>query len=351
MRTFETIFQLVFLAIMIMKKILIIRFSSIGDIVLTSPIPKILGENIENAEIHFLTKKGFAPLIAYNPFISKVHTFDNDKLDEVIESLKKENFDFILDLHNNLRTLRIKWALRKASATFDKRSIARFLYTKLRMRNIKIANVTDRYIAAATKCLAHFGYTERIESPQLAFYFPQDLSPTLSGDFDFSSAYAIVLGATYETKKWLPAYFATLIESLQRPVVFIGGKEEQESLSFITQQISVPYFDAVGKFSLLEASYIMGKTQFVIAHDTGFMHIAAALGMKIFSLWGSTSPQLGFAPYKADNTSLEVTNLACHPCSKMGTKTCPKGHFKCMKELYPETVMAAIQTHIAISHL
>lgn len=338
-----------------MKKILLIRFSSIGDIVLTSPVPHFLKDNIQNVEIHYLTKPSFVSLLQYNPDITKIHLLHNNDLSSVIEALKKENFDFVIDLHNNLRTFRIKLALQKPSATFDKKSLQRYFYTKWKRRNMEISHVVDRYLDAARKCMSmlyqkkiDFELIERNNKAQkLFFFYPETIDEKVNQlNFDFSKAYSIVLGATFFTKKWLPVYFVEMIQKLGIPIVLIGGKEEREAADFILKNINLPYFDAIGNYSLLEAAAIMKRTRFVVAHDTGFMHIAAAFQMKIFSLWGATSPKLGFAPYHTENISLEVNELACHPCSKMGTKTCPKGHFKCMKELYPSLVIKKIQENI-----
>lgn len=335
-----------------MKKILLIRFSSIGDIVLTSPVPHFLKKNIQEVEIHYLTKSSFVSLIQYNPDIAKIHLLQNDDLSAVIEELKKENFDYIIDLHNNLRTFRIKLALQKPSATFDKERLQRYFHTKWNRRNIEISHVVDRYLDAARKCLRSTELRSVVSATELrttglTFFYPEAIDNQINQlSFDFSQAYSIVLGATFFTKKWLPSYFVEMIQKLGIPIVLIGGKEEREAADFILKNINVPYFDAIGNHSLLEAAAIMKRTRFVVAHDTGFMHIAAAFQMKIFSLWGSTSPKLGFAPYNTENISLEVNELACHPCSKMGTKTCPKGHFKCMKELYPDFVVKKIQENI-----
>ena len=130
-----------------MKKVLVIRFSSIGDIVLTTPILRCLKRQMEDVEIHYLTKKTFANLLVNNPYISKVHCFNTD-LNLIIEDLKKENFDCIIDLHKNIRTFRVKMKLKVPSFTFNKLNIEKWLLVKLKINILPKVHIVDRYFKA-----------------------------------------------------------------------------------------------------------------------------------------------------------------------------------------------------------
>ncbi len=328
-------------------KILIIRFSAIGDIILTSPVIRTLRNNFPDAEIHFFTKKGMEDLLRYNPYLSEIHLLEKDNLSAKIKELRKINFDYIFDLHNNLRTFWIKMCLRKTTFSFKKQNWDRYLFTKWKMRNREIRHVVDRYLDTCRNFERETGFTLKYDKKGLDFFISEEETKKTIKVFKNlkkNFLYSVVLGATHKTKKWLPAYFIQLLNNLNMPVILLGGKSEIGEAEEITSQLNCTYYNSVGKHSLLESAYLMSQTRFVLTHDTGFMHIAAALGMKIISLWGSTSPDLGFAPYMADNISLEMKDLACHPCSKIGLATCPEGHFRCMKDLLPEKVEEAIHS-------
>lgn len=326
-------------------KILIIRFSSIGDIVLTSPVIRTLRQNFPEAQIHFFTKKAYSDLVIHNPYISQVHFLEKDNLALKIKELQNLHFDYIFDLHHNLRSFRIKLALRKPAFTFQKQNWERYLFTKWKLKDTKIRHVVDRYLHTCKefeqKTGNHFQYDEK----GLDFFIPpnETFPPLFDNNISLSNAITVVLSATHATKKWLPEYFISLLNDLNMPVILLGGKSEITESETIAKQLTCPYFNSVGKYSLLQSAALMTQTRFVLTHDTGFMHIAAALGMKIFSLWGSTSPELGFAPFKAQNISLEIKDLYCHPCSKIGLDKCPEGHYKCMKDLLPEKVKEIIK--------
>ena len=121
----------------------------------------------------------------------------------------------------------------------------------------------------------------------------------------------------------------------------MGGREEQEDGTTLAQGDPVRIYNACGKFSLHESAAILRRAHVVITHDTGLMHIAAALRKPILSLWGNTVPAFGMYPYYGkpglatipSSYMLEVKNLSCRPCSKIGYAACPKKHFRCMQEI------------------
>ena len=155
---------------------------------------------------------------------------------------------------------------------------------------------------------------------------------------------AVVLGANHNTKKYPLENFPPLLNQLGKPLLLIGGPAEKEDARFIAKNIKNEYFNAVGTQGLLESAALMKQCSMVITHDTGFMHIAAAFGMKVFSIWGNTVPEFGMTPYKTDFIAAEVKGLACRPCHKLGHPTCPKGHFDCMRKQTPEKLAERIST-------
>lgn len=316
--------------------------------VLCAPAINLLRHHLgQDAELHFLTKAAFAPLLAPNPKLSRIHSLKAD-LSETIRELRAENFDYVLDLHQSLRSLRVLLALRKPFSVFDKLSFRRWLFTRFRLRHLLISHVCERYTEAAKKCLQYLHIPLQADFVAELDFFLSEAAEVRAEqlDFPFEGSYAVVLGATHATKKWLPAYFLETINRLGLPVVLLGGKAERKEAEEIIAGIKVPFFDAVGGFDLQTSAAMLSRTRFVLTHDTGFMHIAAAFRKPVFALWGSTAPSLGFAPYQTQHIPLELADLACHPCSKMGTANCPQGHFNCMRQLSPELVVSALQAYL-----
>jgi len=315
-------------------KFLIIRFSSIGDIVLTTPVIRNLRKKFPAATIHFLTKKKFASLISSNPYVDKVLQLEGD-LDEIISELRSENYDHIIDLHNNLRTFRIKNSLRKVpSHTFRKLNFKKWIYTNFKINLMPKEHIVDRYLAT----LKSFGVIN--DRLGLDFFIPKN-EAIKESDLPFSHSHgfiAIVIGAAHYTKKLPVEKIKELAEKIEFPIVLLGGKEDYENGEIIAQSDSVKIYNACGKFSLNESADILRKSTLVISHDTGLMHIAAAFKKNILSVWGNTVPSFGMVPYKTDYTVFQVNKLLCRPCSKTGFPSCPLGHFRCMNDQPIETI-------------
>lgn len=319
-----------------MSKFLIIRFSSIGDIVLTSPVIRSLKQAFPEAEIHFLTKKAYAPLLDPNPYIDHIHAFDGD-WKSCVSGLKKHRFAHIFDLHRNLRSLRVKLALRRPSTTFNKQNINKYLLTKPLLRPLTgdIAHIVERYGAT----LHPLGI--QLDQQGLDFFLPEgkelEAQQILQNHLKTSQpALAIVLGATHRTKRWTPAHFTALLNKRGESAVLLGGPDIREEANKIIAGLNIPFLDAVGKYDLFTSTALMKQCKQVITHDTGLMHIAAAFQQPMITLWGNTVPEFGMAPYKAEHVVKEVEGLSCRPCSKIGFGDCPKGHFRCMEELEVE---------------
>ena len=316
-----------------MNKFLIIRFSSIGDIVLTSPVVRSLKQAFPDAELHFLTKQSYAKLLEPNPYIDQIHAFNGD-WSAMINDLKKHHFSHIFDLHRNLRSLRVKLAVRRPYSTFNKQNINKYLLTKPMLRALtgNIAHVVDRYGAT----LHPLGI--QLDQQGLDFFLPdgkeEEAKQILQDHFQSSSpSLAVVLGATHRTKRWIPTHFQSFLNQNGQSAVLLGGPDIRHEADEIIAGLKVPFLDAVGKYDLFTSAALMKQCQQVITHDTGLMHIAAAFQQPMITLWGNTVPEFGMTPYKATHEIREVEGLSCRPCSKIGHGECPKGHFRCMKEL------------------
>jgi len=330
------------------KKVLIIRFSSIGDIVLTSPVPRSLKKSHPDYEVHFLSKKSNKDLLIHNPHIDKLHIL-KDSLEETIKELKQEKFDYILDLHHNLRSFIIKFRLGVKARSFPKENWAKYKMVRFKNREIKLDHIVERYAAT----LALVG--SELDEEGLELHLPESLEgkaeELLKKNLGAVSSkpLAIVLGAKHATKRWPSSHFIELINKLGEAVVLIGGPDAKEEAGEISHAVQTPVYNSVGQLSLLESAALLKQCRAVVAHDTGFMHIAAAFQMEIYSLWGNTVPEFGMTPYKSPHEILEVKNLDCRPCSKIGFDQCPKGHFSCMQDQKAEMVVEKIRRGISKS--
>ena len=317
------------------QKVLIIRFSSIGDIVLASPVIRCVKQQLPNAEVHFLSKQSFKAVTEANPYIDKFFYLDGD-LNTLIDELTKENYDYIIDLHKNYRTLRIKRALKCPSFTYKKQSIAKFILTKLHLNFMSGRHITDRSLDTV-KPLGIIN-----DGKGLDYFLPKSLNVSIH-DLPTPHQFgyiAIVIGASYYTKKLPINKLQELCTQIDYPIVLIGGKEDADEGAEIAKIAPFKIYNGCGKFSLNESAWLVKESKLVISHDTGLQYIACAFKKKVFALWGGTSPKLDVEPYYYANEmgvqinslykNYIVPNLSCQPCSNFGTKTCPKKHFKCM---------------------
>ncbi|MDP4148252.1 MAG: glycosyltransferase family 9 protein [Bacteroidota bacterium] len=311
-------------------KFLIIRFSSIGDIVLTTPVIRCLRQQIATAEIHYLTKKAFTPILTANPYIDKLHVLEDD-LATVLDTLRQEDFDYVIDLHHNLRTLRVKRGLGKQAFSFDKLNVGKWLYTTFKWNRLPAKHIVDRYLDTVA------GFGVRNDGAGLDYFIPPS---ELVKEEDIPTSHqagyiGLVIGAALATKK-LPLHklkeFCTL---LAHPVILLGGPEDAATGAELAAIDPIKIYNSCGRFSLNESADLVRRAKLIVSHDTGLMHIAAAFRKPVISVWGNTVPEFGMSPYygaiPVAGQFMEVHGLSCRPCSKIGYKKCPRGHFKCME--------------------
>lgn len=311
-------------------KILIVRFSSIGDIVLTTPVIRCVKQQL-GAEVHFLTKPGFAGLLEENPHIDKLWALEDDYVG-LIRKLKQEKFDYLIDLHKNLRTWRLALQLRVKRLTYHKATFEKLLMVKFKINLLPKKHVTERYLESVKKLGVKY------DGQGLDYFIPEGTKNRLT---EVNGSYiAAVIGATHFTKRLPEENWVNFINSTDRNIVLVGGKTEMEAAKNIVARTGHNVIDMVGKTNLQESALLLKNAERVISNDTGMMHIAAALRKPIVSIWGGTLWEYGFWPFYPDgmnlNKSLEVKGLSCRPCSKFGRDDCPKKHFKCMKEIIVE---------------
>jgi len=320
-------------------KVLVVRFSSIGDIVLTTPVVRCLKQQIPDAEIHFLTKKKFKTILSENPYIDQLHTIDKS-IDELIPTLKSLKFDYLIDLHNNLRTRTLAWKLGTTTYRFPKFNIQKWLYVQFKINQLPNIHVVDRYFEAVKSLSVHNDLI-----PCDYYITPEDvidLKQTL--DLEPNTYIAFAIGAQFATKRLPNHKIKEICTKISLPIVLLGGPEDSKNGAEISAEL--PHvINACGKFSLNQSASIVQQAKTIITHDTGLMHIASAFEKQIISIWGNTTPAIGMYPYmprKKDFSVHEVPNLSCRPCSKIGFKACPKKHFNCMENQDVEAIVKSV---------
>jgi len=316
-------------------RFLFIRFSSIGDIVLTSPVVRCLKKQLQGAVIHYVTKSIYADILCNNPYIDKVFVYDNN-LKELADQLKEENYDYIIDLHHNLRTLQLKSKLKIIDFSFKKLNIQKWLMVNFKINRLPELHIVDRYLDTVKL------FDIENDNKGLDFFIPEkdemNLSkiPEIAQFIKQHKGYiALVIGAKHFTKRMPVEKLVTICQKINYPVVILGGKEDESVGKEIVQKVGSKVFNVTGKYNLNQSASLIRQSKCVITHDTGLMHIAAAFQKKIISIWGNTIPAFGMYPYFPDKESImvEVKDLKCRPCSKIGFKKCPKKHFRCMMDI------------------
>lgn len=314
---------------------------------MTTPVIRCLRKQLPDAKIHFLTKQAFRGIVADNPYIDKIHTL-GDSFDLMLHELLTEEYDYIIDLHHNLRTLRIKRFLKGVKVfSFNKLNIEKYIYTNLKVNLLPRKHIVDRNL----ETVRSLGVTD---DGQGLDYFIAEKDVVDNKDLPTAHLHgyiAVVIGAALATKK-LPIHkLKELCAAIDHPLILLGGEEDYEDGKAIAAIDDVKIYNACGKFNLNESADLVRRSKLVITHDTGLMHIAAALQKPIISVWGNTVPAFGMYPYygkfsKQHYDVVEVNKLWCRPCSKIGYKKCPKGHFKCMKQIAVNDIINLVQLRL-----
>lgn len=325
-------------------KILVLRFSSIGDIVLTTPVLRGIHKQL-GADLHYATKAQYLPLLEANPYLKRIYVLKNS-LWALATQLRKERYDYIIDLHHNLRTFVLKKMLGVQAYSFYKLNLRKWLYVHFKWPPLPALHVVDRY----WRTVAPLGVEPDAEG--LDYFIPvgQGLGPEVLPPAFHKGYVAYAIGGKWATKKLPLQQMIQLCDKINRPVLLLGGPEDatqgaaiadvfaghrntklMQDLQILNKHTQI--YNGCGRFSLHEAASLLRAADCVFSHDTGMMHIAAAFKKPIVSIWCSTVPAFGMYPYRTHFTVLERRGLSCRPCSKIGYAHCPKGHARCMQEI------------------
>lgn len=320
------------------RRVLVVRLSAIGDIVLTTPVLAELHRALPQARIDFCTKAPFAPLVASNPAVASVVT---------PESLPPGTaYDLVLDLQNNrcsralVRKLDARMVRRYHKRNWKKVLLVRF---KINVSN-GYHSVVERYGEALA------GLAPKITAPCSLSPSPEDRAFAAASLGADSPVLALCFGANHFTKRYPLERFARIIEivAAQTParVLLLGGKEDEPEaekiIAALPEAARSRVLSLAGKATLMQSAALLSGVDAVLTNDTGLMHIASAFGKKLFVIFGSSVKAFGFMPWGAEYELFENEGLACRPCSHIGRSACPKGHFRCMTEIAPERIAGRI---------
>jgi heptosyltransferase-2 len=290
--------------------------------------------------VHFLTKKEYLPVLRGNPYIDKIHILDGN-MHALLQSLKMEQFDYILDLHRNFRSVRVRSALKIMSFPFNKINLAKFLMIRFKINRLPDKHIVDRYMETTRL------FDVSNDGKGLDYFIPVEDEVKISSlPEPFRSGYiAFVVGAMHATKQMPLEKMMNLCRNLDLPVILLGGQKEAVMGREIEQQAGDQVLNTCGKYNINQSASLIKQSRVVITHDTGLMHIAAAFHKKILSVWGHTIPEFGMYPYLPDRASkiFEVAGLSCRPCTKIGKKKCPRGHFRCMNDIDYKEIISTVK--------
>ena len=327
-------------------RILILRLSSIGDILLSTPFIQQVRNRFKDGHISYIVKKEFADLLKENPHINELIKFDSSLgiagLLDMAKDLKNNKYDIVFDLHNNMRTNRLTSAIKSSHITkIKKNKIKRafLVYFKINLFN-KVKTAAEKYLQTGER------YSIEDNNEKLQLFFDGQTNETVelllqNNDLKKKQYICIAPGAAHFTKIWPFEYMekliAVILQENKYKIVVLGGPKEKNILSAYESSKDVVSF--CGETSLLESAGILKHSRGIISNDSGLMHMAAAVGVPLIALFGSTVEELGFFPYRANASILQVNNLWCRPCTHIGRSKCPLGHFNCMRQISVEQVL------------
>lgn len=330
--------------------------SSIGDIILTSPLVRQLRENFPEAQIDFLVRSEYADLVKFNPHLSHILQYDIQTgwkgLRELKEFIGEQGYAVVLDLHRNLRSYYLrKISPRPIVLKVNKNRLIRFLLVKFKLNFYErlyehIPSVAGKYLRAASD-LCQFKNDLKLE-----LFLPQNIADKgkqLWKKLEKEN-FAVIMapGARHFTKRWPSEMYSELIANIHQTygwrTLLVGSSAETSLIQAIQEKAGTKACESVaGYFGLLETAALIKAASVFISNDSGLMHVAAAYQIPQIAIFGSTVRELGFFPINPNSEVIENQGLECRPCTHIGRKSCPKKHFKCMLEITPAKVLDAFK--------
>ncbi|MBE0538247.1 MAG: glycosyltransferase family 9 protein [Ignavibacterium sp.] len=307
-----------------LKKILIIRLSSLGDILLTTPFVRTIKTQFPKIKIDMLIREEYADVIKFNPYLNNKLFFKKNDQDynRLIEQLRDSRYELVIDLQNNLRSKKVASSLNIKTVKFDKRSFDKFLLVKFKINKLKQAPpIPVRYSSTINDF--------KLDKEGLDLFTDKSASTII---LDKKNLIGFCPGARHFTKRWPEKYFVELGNLLINngySLALFGGKIDKEICARLSHEIP-GIIDLSNEDDLLQTAADMKLCEAVVCNDSGLMHVASAVKTNVIAIFGSSVKVFGFAPYNCNNLILENNFLNCRPCSHIGRSSCPKKHFDCM---------------------
>jgi lipopolysaccharide heptosyltransferase II len=326
-------------------RILIIRLSAMGDIILTTALIRLVRKKFPNATIDFLCAKQFSEIFAHNPHLNSVLKYDKSKRAGEIVAWRNEHikengkFDILIDLHNNLRSTIFRGGIAENYYVFKKNRFRKLSLVFFKKAVGLVRQIPDIYLDTVKDLeVVDDGLGLELWLESDGDNYPHKVKKNKE-----AKKIALAPGARHFTKRWPPDKFIDLIDLLKAKyplaeIVLIGGKSDKAITDQILAESQHTVTDCTSSVSILKTAEVIDSCDLLIVNDTGVMHMAAARQVPIIAIFGSTTADFGFAPYRAEHKIIEQ-KLACRPCTHVGRRFCPKKHFKCMLDIAPERVL------------
>ncbi|MFN2432603.1 MAG: glycosyltransferase family 9 protein [Gemmatimonadota bacterium] len=352
------------------SQILVLRLSSIGDVLLATPLVRVLRREYPGARLRFLVKPAYAELLRLNPRLDEVLTWPLDGAGGEVESarlagvlstkvrtlagrIREGGSLWLVDLQASPRSRVFRALLRPERAFGYRKDYAR--------RHLLVRAGVDRYPQPPPSVAEkYFGAVEalgmRPDGNGLELVVGDEAERTAEALLASGAGrwVAVAPGARWATKRWPAESFASAAHELarggDRGVAVLGSAEDRQAAAGVMRALAsaaVPVLDLAGRLELLEAAAVLARCDLLLANDSGAAHLAAAMRVPVVALFGSTVPQFGFAPYGTASRVVGVAGLPCRPCTHVGRPACPLGHFRCMREIAPAAVATAARELLA----
>ncbi len=332
-----------------LKKILIIRLSAMGDVLLTTPLIRRLKQQFPDCEIDFLVKEAYATLIKDNPSLHYTWTLYSEKglwgFVHLCRQIQKKKYDGIIDLQVNVRSFMIRiFSQAKKRVRYKTWRGRRFLLVHFHWNIYKIClPVPLRFLRAVVS------WGVKDDGLGLELFVNEETKSIVRshlaerGIHTKDRIIVFAPGASKMTKRWPSENFACLgniFFKMNYRIVLVGGHQDRDVCKDIEGAMKTTPENFTGQLSLQETAALINESALLITNDTGVMHMGAALKKPIVAIFGPTTHHLGFAPFRTQSIVIEKS-LPCRPCSYHGTDVCPKGHFRCMKDIHVKHVLQA----------
>ncbi len=329
--------------------ILVIRLSSLGDVILTTPLLASIKAARPESRVSVLVKKAFADVFLGHPAVDEILIFEERGLFGWLGEIRRRRFDVCLDLHDNLRSAVWRtFSGAKRTVRYDKRTDERRILVRSKTSSPRLEPpVKERYL----ECLAVLGIPVKERRTSLHVAGAARLPEDWLREFGDAPLIGVAPGAAHATKRWLPERFAaaadSLAEKISGRVILLGTPSDDGPVREVLEYLKTPAQNFVGRTSLKEFMLLIRRCAVLLTNDSGAMHVAAAQGVPTAAVFGPTVRDFGFFPEEDCAEAVEIGELYCRPCSLHGTERCPEGHFRCMREISTKQVLDAAERALA----